>query len=100
MVFSSLLLGKPLGILIFTMLGVAFGLRAPGGIRTWDTILLGVTAGIGFTVALFFATASFPPGLLLDEVKMGALLSFLAFPAALLMSRVGLLVRRIMSPAG
>jgi NhaA family Na+:H+ antiporter len=45
-----------------------------------------VIAGIGFTVALFFATAAFPPGDLLDQTKMGALLSFsaaaIAFAAA------------------
>jgi Na+:H+ antiporter, NhaA family len=88
MVLSSLLIGKPLGIVLFTLGGIALGLRAPGGLRRWDTVLLGITAGIGFTVALFFATAAFPPGALLDQVKMGALLSFAAFPIALLASRV------------
>ena len=87
MVLTSLVVGKPVGIVVFTVLGVSLGLRAPGGLRLWDTTLLGITAGIGFTVALFFATAAFPPGELLDEVKMGALLSFLAFPIALLFSR-------------
>ena len=87
MVLSSLLAGKPVGILLFTLGGVSLGLRAPGGLSRWDTMLLGVTAGIGFTVALFFATAAFPPGELLDEVKMGALLSFLAFPIGLIISR-------------
>jgi hypothetical protein len=32
-------------------------------------------AGIGFTVALFFATAAFPAGRLLDQTKLGALFS-------------------------
>ena len=87
MVLTSLVVGKPVGIVVCTLLGVSLGLRAPGGLRLRDTTLLGITAGIGFTVALFFATAAFPPGALLDEVKMGALLSFLAFPLALLVSR-------------
>jgi NhaA family Na+:H+ antiporter len=87
-VLTSLLFGKPIGIVLFTALGIAAGLKAPGGIRLRDTVLLGITAGIGFTVALFFATAAFPPGELLDQVKMGALMSFVAFPAALLLSRV------------
>lgn len=86
MVLTSLVVGKPVGIVLCTMLGISLGLRAPGGLRLRDTTLLGITAGIGFTVALFFATAAFPPGALLDEVKMGALLSFLAFPLALLVS--------------
>ena len=40
-----------------------------------ELLVLGTIAGIGFTVALFFATASFPKGDLLDQTKMGALLS-------------------------
>ena len=42
-------------------------------------------AGVGFTVALFFTTAAFRPGVELDQTKMGALLSFGAIvPSALL----------------
>jgi Na+:H+ antiporter, NhaA family len=94
MVLSSLVIGKPLGILVFTMAGVWLGLRAPGGLKAWDTLVMGIAAGIGFTVALFFATAAFPPGRLLDETKMGALLSFIAFPLALLVAKAGQRVRR------
>ena len=50
--------------------------------------VVGIIAGIGFTVALFFATAAFPYGRLLDETKMGALLSFSAFFIALGAARV------------
>ena len=88
MVLTSLLLGKPIGIVLFTALSIAAGLKAPGGIRMSDIVLLGITAGIGFTVALFFATAAFPPGPLLDQVKMGALMSFFAFPVALVAARL------------
>ena len=88
MVLTSLLLGKPIGIVLFTALGIAAGLRAPGGMQMRDVVLLGVTAGIGFTVALFFATAAFPPGESLDQVKMGALMSFVAFPVAVIASRL------------
>lgn len=87
-VLSSLMAGKPLGIVAFTYLGVRLGLRAPGGLSYRDTVVLGVAAGIGFTVALFFATASFPPGPELDEAKMGALLSFTAAPAAVVLGRM------------
>jgi NhaA family Na+:H+ antiporter len=90
-VMSSLAIGKPLGILLTTMLAVAIGLRAPGGLTRTHTMVLGVAAGIGFTVALFFATAAFPPGEILDETKMGALLSFIALPLAVILGRaVGL----------
>jgi NhaA family Na+:H+ antiporter len=79
-VVASLVLGKPFGILLFTWLAERFGFRRAAGLAWRDVLVLGTLAGIGFTVALFFATAAFPPGLLLDEVKMGALLSFVAAP--------------------
>lgn len=94
-VVSSLVAGKPLGILLFTRAGVTLGLRAPGGLTYRDTFVLGVVAGIGFTVALFFATASFQPGAALDEAKMGALLSFIAAPLAVVIGRLMGLNRRL-----
>jgi NhaA family Na+:H+ antiporter len=91
-VLLSLLIGKPIGILSFTYLSVRAGLRAPGGLTYLHTAVVGVTAGIGFTVALFFTTAAFPGGgAALDEAKMGALFSFIAAPLAILFGRsVGL----------
>ena len=91
-VLSSLIVGKPIGILLFTYLGIQLGLRAPGGLTYLHTAVVGVTAGIGFTVALFFTTASFAAGsLALAEAKMGALFSFVAAPIAILFGRaVGL----------
>jgi NhaA family Na+:H+ antiporter len=91
MVLSGLLVGKPIGILAMTFLGEQCGLRRPGGLSYLHTAVLGVAAGIGFTVALFFATAAFPAGEVLDEAKMGALLSFIAAPIAIAFGRaVGL----------
>jgi NhaA family Na+:H+ antiporter len=92
MVLVALLVGKPLGIVTFTVASVKAGLRAPGGLTVLHTVVVGVTAAIGFTVALFFATAAFPGGgQVLDEAKTGALLSFVAAPLAILLGRaVGL----------
>ena len=91
-VLTSLLFGKPIGILLFTFGGISLGLRAPGGLSYLHTAVLGVAAGIGFTVALFFTTASFPDGgPALAEAKMGALFSFVAAPIAIVFGRaVGL----------
>jgi len=77
-VLSSILVGKPIGILGFTALGTALGLHRPSGVSWRDLIVVGFAAAIGFTVALFFATAAFPAGPLLAEAKMGALLSLVA----------------------
>lgn len=86
-VFAGLVVGKPVGIVLMTVLGVKMGLRAPGGLTYSHTLVVGVAAGIGFTVALFFASAAFPPGSVLDEVKMGALFSFIAAPLAVALGR-------------
>jgi Na+:H+ antiporter, NhaA family len=77
-VLIAILAGKPIGILLFTAICVAAGLQKPARVTWSEMAVLGIIAGIGFTVALFFATAAFPPGSLLDEAKMGALLSFSA----------------------
>jgi NhaA family Na+:H+ antiporter len=86
-VLAALLLGKPLGILLFSRMAALAGGGLPSGIRTGDLLVVGVVASIGFTVSLFFATAAFPAGAALAETKMGALLSFAAAPLALLVSR-------------
>jgi NhaA family Na+:H+ antiporter len=50
-------------------------------------ILVGCVASIGFTVSLFFATAAFPIGEALTQTKMGALLSLVAAPLAIIGAR-------------
>ena len=83
----SLIAGKPIGVVVATAIGELLGLRRPSGLNYGALTVMGITAGIGFTVALFFTTASFPPGPILDEAKMGALLSFLAAPLALALAK-------------
>lgn len=91
-VLSSLVVGKPIGIVVATFVAVKAGLRAPGGLSYLHTAVLGIAAGIGFTVALFFATAAFPagraPAEILNEAKMGALMSFVALPLSILVGRL------------
>ena len=85
-VLLSMVLGKPVGIIAAMALSAAAGLHLPKSVTWRDMTVVGIIAGIGFTVALFFATAAFPYGRLLDESKLGALLSFgaslLGFAAA------------------
>jgi NhaA family Na+:H+ antiporter len=81
-VLAALLLGKPLGILLFSGASHLAGARLPEKLRLGDLLLVGIVASIGFTVSLFFATAAFPGGVALAETKMGALLSFVAAPIA------------------
>ena len=85
-VLAALLLGKPIGILLF--LGARMlGARLPAGLQVRDLVIVGIAAALGFTVSLFFATAAFAEGSTLAETTMGALLSFVAAPLAFLVSR-------------
>lgn len=88
LVLAGLIIGKPIGVVGMTWLGERVGLQRPPALTMPALITLGVAAGIGFTVALFFATAAYAPGPVLDQAKMGALLSFLAAPLAILLGRL------------
>lgn len=94
LVMGALVAGKPIGILLMTVLAVRAGLARPVGMTYADVLVVGITAGIGFTVALFFATAAFPAGPALDAAKMGALLSFIAAPLAVGAARIAGSTRR------
>jgi Na+:H+ antiporter, NhaA family len=97
-VVAGLLLGKPVGILAFSGIARLAGGHLPPGLRMSDLLVVGLVAAIGFTVSLFFATAAFPAGTALAETKMGALLSFVAAPIAVVVSRM-LRVRANWQPA-
>ena len=87
-VLSAITIGKPVGITLFVGAALLLGLRRPSRIGWSELFIVGCVAGIGFTVALFFATAAFPAGELLDQTKMGAMFSFAAAGLALLMARL------------
>ncbi len=100
-VLIGLVLGKPAGIAALSYGAVFARLGELRGIRPADMLVVGFAAAIGFTVALFFATAAFPNGAQLAETKMGALLSFgsagVAIAAAMIL-RVGRFARARPSP--
>jgi NhaA family Na+:H+ antiporter len=93
-VLAGLLLGKPIGIVLFANAARLSGASLPSGVRVGDLLVVGVAASIGFTVALFFATAAFPPGAVLAQAKMGALLSFAGAPLAIVVARIAGVSRR------
>ncbi|MBU0767113.1 Na+/H+ antiporter NhaA [Patescibacteria group bacterium] len=94
LVFAGLLIGKPLGITLFALLGRLFGLTLPDGMNMRDLVTLGMAAAVGFTVALFVSTVAFPAGENLEASKMGALGSFAAFLLTIIVGRV-LRVQRV-----
>ena len=82
-VFVALVIGKPLGIIGLSWLAVRLGLcRLPEGV-TWSYVtLIGLLAGIGFTMSIFIAMLAFDAAHLIEAAKMGVLFASLA--AALL----------------
>jgi NhaA family Na+:H+ antiporter len=85
----GLLLGKPIGILLFTWLAVRLRLcELPEGIG-WRQILgIGVLGGIGFTMSLFITSLAFDQSALVADAKVGI------FAASLLAGTVGFLLLR------
>ena len=68
------MLGKPLGILLFSWLAVRLGLAALPGDARWPQIAgVAVVAGIGFTVSLFIGGLAFADPVLVDNAKIGIL---------------------------
>jgi NhaA family Na+:H+ antiporter len=74
-VLAAIAAGKPLGIGFAVGIAAVVGFELPSRMTWRDVLVVGAAAGVGFTVALFFSTAAFPPGRTLDEAKLGALLS-------------------------
>ena len=71
----ALFAAKPIGLMVGTGVAKAARLHLPRTVGWRELLVLGFIATIGFTVALFFATAAVAPGPTLSEIKMGALLS-------------------------
>jgi len=74
-VLVGLAVGKPLGVLGISWLSVKVGMAAlPRGVTFRHMTLVGVLAGIGFTMALFIAQLAFEPGAdALETSKLGIL---------------------------
>ncbi len=70
----GLILGKPIGILIFSKIMTATGLaELPQGCRWPHMLGAGCLAGIGFTMSLFIGTLAFPDPSFADDVRLGVL---------------------------
>ena len=61
-------------MLVFSWVAVRVGAAAlPAGVHWSGVLVVGLVAGIGFTMALFIASLAFPPGPLIDVAKLGIL---------------------------
>jgi NhaA family Na+:H+ antiporter len=73
-------LGKPVGLLLAVAAAVAMGFTLPRGLHWRDVGVVALATIGGFAFALFFATATYPLGPALAELKMGAIVSGLGVP--------------------
>lgn len=73
-VLLALVLGKPLGVFLATFFAVKSGVSPlPEGINWRGVLLVGVLAGIGFTMAIFVGGLAFSDAALLSAAKLGIL---------------------------
>jgi NhaA family Na+:H+ antiporter len=73
-VLLALVLGKPLGVISVSWLAVRFGwCELPPGVSWGGVCLVGLLAGIGFTMSIFIAMLAFADANLLEAAKLGVL---------------------------
>jgi NhaA family Na+:H+ antiporter len=93
-VVLGLVIGKPIGVIGFSWLAVRARLAAlPSGCAWYGVTVVGLVAGIGFTMALFIATLAFPPGPMIEVAKLGILV------ASAIAGGIGLTAGRLLLPA-
>ncbi len=86
----GLVVGKPLGIVAASFVSVKLGICAlPRGVSWIGVAVVGLVAGIGFTMAIFIAGLAFPGAALLATSKLAILL------ASALAAVIGLIVGRL-----
>ncbi|NLB23964.1 MAG: Na+/H+ antiporter NhaA, partial [Clostridiales bacterium] len=72
-IFISLVVGKTVGVSLFTYVATLLTFKLPDGMTARDVITAGVISGMGLTVALFVADVAFTDLALKGSAKMGAL---------------------------
>lgn len=74
----ALVFGKPLGVMLAGWLCVRLGVcELPPGVGWGGVLVVGLLAGIGFTMSIFIAMLAFDQPSLLDAAKLGILLGSL-----------------------
>lgn len=77
-IIAGLLIGKPLGIVLFSFIGVSLGLCALPNDLKWANILgVGFLAGIGFTMSIFITLLAFDNTDVINNSKIAILIASL-----------------------
>ncbi|HEU4407093.1 MAG TPA: Na+/H+ antiporter NhaA [Polyangiaceae bacterium] len=90
-VVAGLVVGKPLGVCLASYAAVRAGVATlPSGVGWRGVLVVGLVAGIGFTMAIFMAGLAFETEALLQASKLAVLVgSALAAVAAVVVGRTG-----------
>ncbi len=77
-IFAGLVLGKPLGIWLFSLVGVGLGFCALPSDLKWKNIIgVGFLGGIGFTMSIFITLLAFDTEELVNSSKIAIILASL-----------------------
>jgi len=75
-IIAGLLIGKPLGIWLFSFIGVGLGLCALPTDLKWKNIIgAGILAGIGFTMSIFITLLAFENADMINNSKIAILIA-------------------------
>lgn len=87
-VLTSLIVGKMVGITLFSWVGARLGFPLPEGMGVKHLFVAAIVAGLGLTVALFVAGKAYEDPAFQDPAKMGAVLSAGAAVIAFIVGRM------------
>ena len=87
MILLSLIVGKTVGVSLFSFIVSRFGFPLPEGMGIRHLAITGMIAGLGLTVALFVANKAYAGTDFLDPGKMGAVFSVVVAALSLICAR-------------
>lgn len=91
-ILTGLVVGKPLGIFLFSYLAVKMGIASlPKGIRWKQLFGAGIIGGIGFTISIFISTLAFNDAFIQTVAKVAVMI------ASLVAAVVGFLYLRLLN---
>ena len=88
MILLSLIVGKTVGVSVFSFAVSKVGFPLPEGMSIRHLMVAGMIAGLGLTVALFVANKAYAGTDFLDPGKMGAVFSVIVAALAFIFARV------------
>jgi Na+:H+ antiporter, NhaA family len=92
-ILVGLIVGKPMGIVLFSLLAVAIGLYTlPSDMRKRDLLGVGFLAGIGFTMSIFITLLAFKEADIITHSKIAV------FIASLVAGLLGFVMLKITLP--